>query len=159
MRVGITGHMNLTRDTESLVRDAIGKVLGQYVPEGLTGVSCAAAGADTVFAEVVLDLGGELEVILPAADYRERKVGPDHVDRFDSVVRRAAAVRVMPFDVSDRDAYEGANEALLEGVDHLLAVWDGQAAADKGGTATVVSRAAALGLPVEVVWPEGARRA
>jgi hypothetical protein len=78
-RIGVTGHMKLTRPTVPLVREVIRKALAPYVPAGLTGVSCIAAGADSIFAEVVLDLGGALGVILPASDYRERKVQPAHL--------------------------------------------------------------------------------
>ncbi len=122
-RIGVTGHMNLTPPTVSLVRKAIRKALAPYVEEGLTGVSCIAIGADSIFAEVVLDLGGALEVILPASDYRERKVKPEHAQRFDSLTRRASSVRVMPYEVSNRDAYEAANEALVASSDRLIAVW------------------------------------
>src|SRR5262245_39788461 len=119
--------MDLTPTTASLVRTALAETLASRVQEGLTGVSCIAAGADSIFAEVVLDLGGNLEVIIPASDYRERKVKPDHADLFDSLVSRAARVRVMPHDESNRAAYETANEALIDSIDALLAVWDGLA--------------------------------
>lgn len=41
----------------------------------LVGVSCIARGADSVFAQVVLDVGGRLEVVLPSRNYRRR---PDY---------------------------------------------------------------------------------
>ncbi|KDA44252.1 hypothetical protein [Frankia sp. BMG5.23] len=156
-RIGVTGHMNLTPATVPLVRAALTAALLPYAPD-LTGVSCIAAGADSIFADVVLELGGTLEVIIPAADYRARKVKPDHAPLFDDLVRRAATVRVLPHEVSDRAAYEAANEALLDTVDLLIAVWDGQAAADQGGTAAVVARAQANERAVQVIWPTGAAR-
>ena len=121
-------------------------------------MSCIASGADSIFAEVVLDLGGKLEVILPAADYRERKVKPEHAERFDTLIRRASSVRIMPHEISNRDAYQAANDALINSSDRLIAVWDGASAADKGGTAAVVHDATSRGLPVEIIWPEGAER-
>ncbi|MGL5809178.1 MAG: hypothetical protein ACRCYQ_04460, partial [Nocardioides sp.] len=107
---------------------------------------------------VVLDLGGQLHVILPAADYRERKVTPDHATQFDDLLHRAQNVQVMDFEVSNRDAYAAANQTLLTACDRLIAVWDGQAPADKGGTAAVVHHATQSGLPVDIVWPHGAQR-
>jgi hypothetical protein len=157
-RIGVTGHMNLTPHTVPLVREAVRQALAPYAPERLTGVSCIAIGADSIFAEVVIDLGGTLEVILPAADYRDRKVKPEHTALFDNLVRRAARVRVMPYDVSHRDAYEAANEALVASSDRLLAVWDGRASTDRGATATVVQYARSKGLPLTIIWPEGAQR-
>jgi hypothetical protein len=150
--------MNLTAGSVPLVRSALVEALVPYVPEGLIGVSCVAAGADSIFAEAILGIGGGLEVILPSADYRERKVKPDHADLFDSLVHRADSVRVMPHAIADRAAYEAANEALVDSVDLLMAVWDGRAAADRGGTAAVVEYARSKGREVQVIWPEGAER-
>ena len=158
VRIGVTGHMDLTAGSVRLVRGALLETLAPHVPDGLIGVSCIAAGADSIFADVVLEVGGGLEVILPAADYRERKVKPDHAETFDRLVRHAASVRVMPYAVSDRAAYEAANEALVESVDLLVAVWDGRAPADRGGTASVVEHARSRGLDVRIIWPDGAER-
>jgi hypothetical protein len=67
-RIGVTGHTNLTADTVPLVADGILAVLAGYPVPDLVGVTCLARGADQVFARAVLDLGGTLEVVLPAAD-------------------------------------------------------------------------------------------
>jgi hypothetical protein len=66
----LTGHMNLTSATVPMIRDAIRAVLAPHADSGLVGVSCLAAGADDIFADVILELGGTLNVILPAADCR-----------------------------------------------------------------------------------------
>jgi hypothetical protein len=126
--------------------------------EPLVGVSCLARGADQVFARVVLELGGHLEVVLPAADYRERKVKPDNREEFENLIGQAANVHVLPFETSNRDAYAAANEAVLSGVDVLVAVWDGAPPDGKGGTGDTVELARARGIPVTVVWPVGAAR-
>ncbi|MEU8074705.1 hypothetical protein AB0B31_04590 [Catellatospora citrea] len=158
-RIGVTGHINLTADTALLVGAALRELLAAYRPEELVGVSCLAAGADTIFAEAVLAHGGRLEVVLPAADYRDRQVAPEHGAAFDRLAGHAASVRVMPHAQAGRAAYQDANAAMLAGCDLLVAVWDGQPPADRGGTAAVVADAHALALPVVVVWPEGACRA
>ncbi len=51
-----------------------------------------------------------------------------------------------------------ANRHLLRHADLLYAVWDGRPARGWGGTADVVREARELGLPVEVIWPDGATR-
>ena len=51
-----------------------------------------------------------------------------------------------------------ASEALLDDVEHVVAVWDGQPSDGHGGTGDVVAAARARGLPVTAVWPEGAAR-
>jgi hypothetical protein len=157
-RIAITGHMDLAPDSVAPIKDAIARELSYYNCDGLTGVSCIARGADSIFAEEVLAHGAELEVILPSSDYRKAKVKPEHAAQFDELMHRATHVRVMPFDTADRKAYEAANEALVTSCDTLFAVWDGQSG-KKGGTALVVEYAESLGVPVRVIWPVGAARA
>jgi hypothetical protein len=115
-------------------------------------------GANQVFARVVLELGGHLEVVLPAADYRERKVRPDNHEEFETLIGQATTVRVLPFDSSNRDAYAAADEDVLGGADALVAVWDGAPPDGKGGTGDTVEAARRRGMPVVVVWPDGAQR-
>jgi hypothetical protein len=157
-RIAITGHMNLTADSVPLVYQAIIGALALYTAHELTGISCLARGADSVFAQAVLDLGGKLEVLLPAAGYREQKVKPDQAPQFDELTRRATTVRVMPFEEANRAAYEATNEVLVSTCDTLFAVWDGQSNIDKGSTGAVVEYARSRGVPVEVIWPQGASR-
>jgi hypothetical protein len=157
-RIGVTGHMDLTPDTADLVYREIRALLADYPPQDLTGVSCLARGADSLFAEAVLDVGGRLVVILPSDDYREAKVKNDHAERFDRLLAGAHLVSVMPFANASREAYEVANTALVESCDQLVAVWDGAPSNGRGGTADVVRRAREHGTPVTVVWPNGARR-
>ena len=158
MRIGVTGHMNLTDRTAGLVTDALRERLRRPAAGPLTGVSCLARGADSLFAEVVLEVGGRLEVVLPSESYRATKVDPDYAAQFDLLIARAARVHTMPFEVAGPDAYEAANEFVLSGVDELVAVWDGLASPDRGGTASAVEFAKASGLAVRIIWPDGAAR-
>lgn len=157
-RIGVTGHMNLAAPTVSLVDAAIRQELLLYGGEELIGVSCIAAGSDSIFANIILDLGGTLEVILPATDYRDEKVDPENLPQFDWLMRQADAVRFMPYAKSNRDAYAAANAALISSVDRLFAVWDGGPSGSRGGTADVVQHAKSAGTPVVVIWPQGAMR-
>lgn len=158
MRIGITGHSNLSDKTVPLVAEEIRAALASSIGPDLVGVTCLARGADQVFARVVLDSGGAVEVVLPAADYRDRKVKPDNAADFDDLIGRAAAVRTMPFAESGRDAYMAASEYVLDNVDAMIAVWDGGPSGGFGGTADVVNAARARDLTVTIVWPDGARR-
>jgi hypothetical protein len=97
-------------------------------------------------------------VVLPAADYRERKIKSDNLAEFDDLIGRARMVRTLPFERSDRNAYMLASEEVLDSIDSLIAVWDGGPSGGHGGTADVVEAARARGLPVTVVWPDGASR-
>lgn len=157
-RIGITGHMDLSRDSVSLVAGALRDVLRGRSEGELVGISCLARGSDQIFARVVLECGGFLEIVLPAADYRERKVAPDNLVEFDDFISRARVVRTLPCEESNRDAHMAASEEVLGSIDSLVAVWDGNPAGGYSGTADVVAAARERGIPVTVVWPDGARR-
>jgi hypothetical protein len=179
-RIGITGHINLSSATKLLVAAELRRHLLALLREGahavgratgpdksgtpdtpgtpdLTGVSCLARGADSVFAEVLIELGGRLEVIVPSSDYRQVEVPPDHAPQFDLLLDRAESVKVMPSPTAGPEAYVAANNAMLDKVDLLLAVWDGDDG-DEGGTGHVVNEARARQIPVTVIWPKGSRR-
>ncbi|MGH3673020.1 MAG: hypothetical protein ACRDSH_20715 [Pseudonocardiaceae bacterium] len=157
-RIAITGHMNLTTDTIPLIYQEITGKLALYTTNELTGISCLARGADSIFAQAILDLGGKLEVLLPAANYRERKVKPDHAPQFDELTRRATTIRIMPFEEANRAAYEATSEILVSTCDTLYAVWDGHNSTDKGSTGSVVKYARSHGVPVDIIWPPNASR-
>lgn len=157
--LAVTGHMDITPASVPLVRAALDELLAGYDAAELVGVSCIAAGSDSVFAEAVIAAGGRLVVVLPSEDYRERKVKPDHAVLFDSLVEAAVEVVTMPYETAGRAAYEAANTELLKRADRLVAVWDGQPPSARGaGTADTVLEARAAGIPVDVVWPDGAAR-
>jgi hypothetical protein len=156
--VAVTGHMDLTDASVPLVREALRETLTPYAA-GLTGISCIAKGADSLFADVVLELGGRLVAVIPSQDYRENKVKPDHAETFDRLVTAADEGIVLPHETANRAAYEDANRTLLKRADRLVAVWNGEPPSGKGGgTADTVLEARAAGLPVDVVWPDGAAR-
>ncbi|MGW2742452.1 hypothetical protein [Streptomyces sp. NPDC001450] len=137
---------------------ALREALKPYAAD-LTGVSCIAKGSDSLFAEVVLELGGHLVAVIPSLDYRQNKVKPDHVDTFDRLTEAAAEVLVLNNETANRAAYEDADRTLLRRADRLVAVWDGTPPPGKGGgTADTVLEARDAGLPVDVVWPDGAAR-
>ncbi|MDO0932670.1 hypothetical protein QQY66_13560 [Streptomyces sp. DG2A-72] len=157
--IAVTGHMDLTEDSVPLVRIALDDLLKQYADDGgLVGVSCIAKGADSLFAEAVLAAGGRLTVVVPSQDYRQNKVKPDHVLIFDRLVEAAEEVLVLPHETASRQAYEAANAVLIQRADRVVAVWNGEPPTGKGGTADMVLEAQAAGIPVDVVWPDGAAR-
>lgn len=155
-RVGVTGHIHLSADTVDLIRQEFSTRLQRY-GRGLVGVSCLAPGADTLFAAAVLAAGGRLEAVIPARTYREHGVPAEDRSVFDELLAHAEVVRVMPYEEPAADAYRAANEAVLGGIEQLFAVWDG-GVGGPGSTADTVGSARDRGIPVDIVWPAGARR-
>ncbi|MDQ7904763.1 hypothetical protein RB614_09550 [Phytohabitans sp. ZYX-F-186] len=142
-------------ETTELVYDAVVAALRPYAGSTFHGITCLCDGADQIFARAVVESDGALQVVLPADDYRESIVDRDDFDHFLS---KAIQVARMPFQYSNRQAFRAASEELLRRSDVLFAVWDGQPSHHLGDTADVVRVARGLGVPVVVVWPEGARR-
>ncbi|MFJ1794651.1 hypothetical protein [Kitasatospora griseola] len=153
--IAVTGHMDLTPTTARAVRAALDALLAPYPAGELTGVSCLAPGADTLFADAVLARGGRLVAVLPGPSCSGPGAGAD----FARLRAAADRVLVLPATVLDDAAYVAANVELLSLADELVAVWDGGPGNGPGGTADMVAVARAAGVPVRVVWPPGAARA
>ncbi len=157
MRIAITGHRGLPAATERLVDRAVRELLASYAGPSLVGVSNLADGADQLFAQAVLDAGGQLEVIVPAARYRDGLPKSAHAT-YDSLLSKASRVDRLSCVESTEAAHMEASSAMLTRADRLFAVWDGQPARGYGGTADVVAEARKRGIPVTIIWPKGASR-
>jgi hypothetical protein len=155
-KIAVTGHRDLTERTAELVDTAIRTALRPFGPD-VIGISCLAAGADQIFARAVLDLGGTLHAIVPARGYR-RTLPAAACRIFDDLLARAHLIRSLPFVHATPSSYAAANTAMLEGADHLIAIWDGDPSRGRGGTADAVREARDRAITVHVMWPVGARR-
>jgi len=158
MRIAITGHRGLPVATERLVDRDIRAHLAVDAAEGdLVGLSNLADGADQIFARAILDAGGRLEVIVPAAHYRDGLPEGSHAG-YDALLSAANVVDRLGYVDSTEEAHMAASQAMLTRADRLYAVWDGKPARGYGGTADVVAEATHRGIPVTVIWPKGAAR-
>lgn len=156
LRIAISGHRGLPGHTADLVDKAIRAALAQHAPD-VTGISCLADGADQIFARAVADLGGKLEVIVPAGQYRAG-LPEEARPEYGRLLAQAVAVRRMPFTESTSESHMEASKLMIDTADELYAVWDGQPARAYGGTADVVAYAGQRSIPIRVIWPDGAQR-
>ncbi|HET6215168.1 MAG TPA: hypothetical protein VFE14_20050, partial [Micromonosporaceae bacterium] len=91
IRIAVSGHRDLTPEVASLIDQAVRAELATYRGAELLGMSCLASGADQIFARAVLAVGGQLEVYVPAAQYRARL--PDEAKPgYDDLISEAVAV-------------------------------------------------------------------
>jgi len=157
MHVGITGHRDLSPSCERLVRRSIASEL-----DGLdiliTGYRSLAAGADQLFAEVVLERGGQLVVVIPSENYESSFTDSVAALRFKTLLNRAISTTRLPYSQPSEQAYWAAGQEIVKSSDLVLAVWDGKPAGGLGGTADVVEHARTRGKPVKVIWRAGCRR-
>jgi len=155
-RIAVSGHRGLNARTADLVNQAIREKLSEHLAN-LTGLSCLADGADQIFARAVVDVGGKLEVIVPAEEYRAGLPAEAHAE-YDDLLAHAVSVQLLPFTESTSESHMAASKLMIDQADELYAVWDGKPARAYGGTADVVAYARGHDTPVAVIWPAGAER-
>jgi hypothetical protein len=156
-RIAISGHRGLTPKVEEYVAHRIREELSQFVAGDLVGLSCLADGADQIFARTVVDLGGALEVFIPAARYLDSLPESAHGE-YDELLSRAITVHRLNHVESTSESHMDASVQMLRSADRLFAVWDGLPARSFGGTADVVAHARDIDVPVTVIWPKGTTR-
>jgi hypothetical protein len=157
--VGMTGHQGLPTPTAELVTIALRDSLRAYALN-LVGVTMLGPGADQLFARVVLELGGTLYVVQPTTgmQYRDGFEDPDAQRGYDELYGQASHVEAMEHTESTEQAHMDGGQVVVNRSSVLVAVWDGQPSRGLGGTADVVAYARQRGVPVKVIWPEGASR-
>lgn len=155
--IGCTGHQALSPRTRRRVGAALAAHIAKIEDE-IVGLCSLAVGADQIFAHVLLAGGGRLHAIIPCEGYAGTFDDEAARQEFERLLSAAHEVTELPFPEPSEEAFMAAGHEVADRCDLLLAVWDGEPAAGRGGTADVVSHANDRGRSVEVIWPEGARR-
>lgn len=155
--VGMTGHQGLSAHTAELVTRALRDKLGGY-GSNFVGVTMLGPGADQLFARVVLELGSSLCAVVPATKYRDGFEDESAQRGYDELCAKATYFERLDFTDSTEHAHMEGGKVVVDRAEVLIAVWDGKPARGLGGTADVVAYAKQRGVPVEVIWPEGATR-
>jgi hypothetical protein len=70
----------------------------------------------------------------------------------------ARSVTTLAYAKPSAHAFDAAGQYIVERCDVLVAVWDGQPALGRGGTADAVAHARRLGREVIATWPVGVLR-
>ncbi|MFN7140237.1 MAG: adenylate/guanylate cyclase domain-containing protein, partial [Limisphaerales bacterium] len=153
---------------EERIRQEIRCRLAQM--EAQVGFSSLACGADMLFAETILERGGEINIVLPfrKEDFRASSVdiipGANYGARFERILENAATVTILNEmgTANDPAAYEYCNQTLMGlallkgrflGIDVMpLAVWDGRLGDGRGGTQSFVEFWENRRTKVEVIY-------
>lgn len=145
MKIGISGHQrfeNLEWVKETLEKELV-KLKNECDETGekLIGISSLAIGADQLFADFVLKLGGELIAVLPFEDYeRTHEEGIDR-DRYFSLLEKATSIKTLPAQNTDQESFMEAGKYVVKNSDILMTVWNGKKAAGLGGTGDAIKYA------------------
>ena len=151
VRVGVTGHRFLS--DRARITTKIDLVL-QRIQEAfacarLTVVSELAIGADQVVAHRALALPGTRLVVslpMPLEQYMEDFETLTARRDFIELFHCADEIRMVPTTPTRDDAYHAAGVYIVEHSDVMIAIWDGQPARGRGGTAEIVALAREHGL-------------
>jgi hypothetical protein len=172
LSVGVTGHRELISNPGSIEKSIVAILTSLHAAllraaqedapffsaakPTIRFVTMVAEGADLLGTSAAIKIGAEVAYILPFAwsDYRA-----DFNAANFSIVERLLETASSLFELPGRRdegarAYERANEVILENIDLLIAVWDGERARGRAGTGDVVQRAVSMGLPVIVIDPK-----
>jgi hypothetical protein len=116
-------------------------------------LSPLAEGADRIVAHAGLALGADLQCPLPfhEEEYCRDFSTESSRQEFHALLAKASAVFQIDGvrDAADV-AYERIGRLVLEQSDFLIAIWDGEPAAGRGGTTQIVEEALAQNVPV--IW-------
>lgn len=151
--VGFTGHRQLGNmpGIESTMRQLLAKLHSEPGVEWLA-LSSVAAGSDVLFARTALSLGMGWEAVLPMppAEFR-RDFNEADWREVETLLAEAEHVRIISERPQRDDAYLDSGMEIVNHCDVLLAVWDGQPARGRGGTAEIVAYAREMGRPVIII--------
>jgi hypothetical protein len=154
--VAVTGHRDLRADEipgiRDRVRDLFLDIQARFSHRKLRLLSPLAEGADRLVANVALELGMELCVVMPMPHsvYQADFSSAESIDEFDALYARADDVYELPIarngtieSISQpgraRDLQYAQSGVFLSAHCHiLLALWDGKLSGQLGGTAQVV---------------------
>jgi hypothetical protein len=155
--VGFTGHQNIPAEAIEYVKEHLCAELQAYVPGELIGMCSLADGADQLFAQLILDASGGLNVVIPSSDY-ETTFDTQGLRRYHQLLSRASKTETLNWPEPSEDAFLAAGRLVVDRSDVLIAVWDGQEAQGKGGTADIVRHAQQKGKRTIIIWPKGVTR-
>ncbi len=136
-------------------RSQVGEGESFHTSRGQRLTTAIAEGADRIAAWAAIERGYALDIVLPfpAAVYARDFAG-DSLAEYQRLLAHpaVASVRELAAERSEDDgpAYLAAGLAMLDRIDVLIAVWDGQPGAGVGGVAEIVQAAVARG--VRLLW-------
>lgn len=154
--VGFTGHRRL--DDQAAAAASLAAALAELkrlAPGEWIAVSSAAAGSDLLFARLVLDCGMSWHALLPLpqATFRQDFSTEDWREA-EALLDSAETVTALAENASREEAYLDCGIETVNACDVLIALWDGEPARGRGGTAEMVIYARELGKPLLVIDPD-----
>ena len=156
--IGVTGHRKLQNE-RMLAKQVqkIGVKIKETIPElknipvEFRILSPLAEGADRLVVRELLKVtGSQLKVVLPLEkdEYLKDFAHKESREEFNILLESAASVIQPVSDPKRPEAYMAVGRYIVDHCDVLIAIWDGNTANGKGGTADVVDYAREKRCPI-----------
>lgn len=176
IRIGVTGHRDLTDTQKIMAAEGVRKVLDlldrwlsdnlKHSAHAFVVISPLAEGADRIVAREVLGWAKadphylpEMEAVIPfpVDDYKTTFTGEEAREEFDALLKRARSVKVLEKSRPANGAYVAVGHYVVHASDVLIAVWNGMPASGRGGTGDIVEYARSLGQSIFIIDPASGR--
>jgi ribosomal protein S20 len=149
IKIGISGKRFIPKEDRAKInthiKTRIKTILKKHQAFSFTGYSAIAAGADTLFAEVVKkELGQPLQIILPFAIEEYKKDFKDQeLKDFENLISEnghfETATTTIPIDDDSRNkGYFAAGKRIVDACDDMVIIWDGLKPGGPSGTAEML---------------------
>lgn len=152
LKIGVSGHQQLggaesVEWTRSTLRQALSSMrIG-------SGYTCLAAGADQLFASVLIEMDIPYIAVVPCANYDKSFASVKQLAIYHSLKRSSREAIALPFPEPSELAYLAAGKYIVQHTDKLIAIWNGAPARGPGGTGDVVNYALSCKQPVLHINP------
>lgn len=155
MLVGFTGHQKIDcPERWGWVEDRFKLALAASAPAATGAISSLAAGGDQLFSRAALAAGLRIEVVVPCAGYERAFDDPAARAAYAALLAQASRVVELDYPDPSEDAFLAAGMRVVDIADLVLCLWNGKAAAGRGGTGDIVGYARGLGKPVTYINPD-----
>lgn len=138
MRIGITGHQNLTTAERDWLKVEVAMEIKKMKIE--EAYSCLAIGADQLFASIIFENKIPFVAIIPCKNY-EQTFDQKHIKLYNSFVKQATNVIQLDFKIPSEEAFYEAGKTVVNKSDVVIAIWNNLPAKGLGGTADIVEYA------------------
>lgn len=154
MKLGITGHQRLdSAESWKWVRQQLTELMQGQTAAEVDAYSSLAIGADQEFASAALEHGARLHAIVPCCGYEGTFKTLGDLSRYKYLISKASSVDLLDYSQPSEEAFMAAGKKIVDKVDLLIAVWNGEEAAGTGGTDDAVAYALSRGTPVRHINP------
>lgn len=155
LKVGITGHRQL--DNPKMVKIELNNTIQYFFSqsENMVGYTQLATGADTLFAQVLIDNNIPYIVILPVPkDVYIKDFSDEEKKFFEKYIKKASSIHIIKKSekelISDQN-YREAGIYIVDKSDVIVGVWDGEKTDKIGGTYDILSYALTLNKETHII--------